>query len=637
MNTDTEKLCILYLVNHDTFFTKMSRVRFHAIETIAKYADVIWWGVGWDNFDPLSDLEYNIRKLNKKIDLIVAYKPLEIKGFANVRIPKCITYNEMWDVPATLKEINESKVDLIICHHKNDMLTYSNLLKRIEKPVKLIHIPHCAKKEIFYDYKLEKKIDILLCGTIGDKKHYPLRNKLASVLSKINPKYKCQIYKHPGYIHSNSYTDIYLTDFAKAINSSKICVTCSSKYKYRLGKYVEIPMCNSVLAGDIPDQDEKVFREFMIEISNDMSDDEIVKILESYLVNTTLLDKKRQMGYEWSLKYTQEYYATNFIENVTLFLKEYNNKKIFVLGDELLDMKEKWICDVLKEEFIESNKNVCTDNPNNADIIWLLAPWSYKKISKDILEKKYVISTIHHIDQNKFTENKDYFDYLDKITNRYHVICEKTYESVKKITKKRIDIKYLWVNPKNFFNIDKKSLLRKKYNLPINGILIGSFQKDSEGKGNSIPKLSKGPDIFIKIIEDMHKKNSRIQVVLTGWRRTYIINELEKKGIKYYYYELINQQSLNELYNCLDLYVVSSRIEGGPRSIVECALAKIPIISTDVGIATTILNKTNIYDMNIPSSYFVTVPNVDAAYNNVLRLTTQKYMEEFMNFIRRDF
>lgn len=633
MSKTINKLCIMYLVDNKLFTTKMSRVRFHAIETIAKYVDVIWWGPGWDNFDANLDLDNNLKKINKKIDLIFAYKPLGIKGFADVKIPKCISYNEMWDVPATLQEINGSQADLIICHHQNDMVAYSDMLKRISKPVKLIHIPHCAKKEIFYDYKLDKKIDILLCGTIGDPKHYPLRNKLVNVLKKINPKYNCQIYKHPGYIHSDSYTDIYLVDFAKALNSAKICVTCSSKYKYRLGKYVEIPMCNSVLAGDIPAQDEEEFNKFMIEINNNMTEEEIVKILESYLTNETLLNKKKQLGYEWSLKYTQEYYSKKFIEEVNIFLKEYYNKKIFVIGDELNNIKEKWICDVLKEEFMAYNKNICTSDPHDADIIWLLAPWSYRKLPKDILEKKYIISTIHHIDQEKFNENKEYYEYLDKITNRYHVICQKTYDAVKKITKKQIDLKYLWVNPKNFYHIDERSILRKKYKLPKNGTLIGSFQKDSEGKDESVPKFSKGPDIFIKIVADMYKKNPRIHVVLTGWRRTYVINELNKLGVKYNYYELIDPISLNELYNCLNLYVVSSRVEGGPRSIVECALAKVPIISTDVGIATKILSSKSIYDMNTPISYFNTTPDVKYAYNNVSGLTIAKYMGEFKDFI----
>ena len=41
---------------------------------------------------------------------------------------------------------------------------------------------------------------------------------------------------------------------------------------------------------------------------------------------------------------------------------------------------------------------------------------------------------------------------------------------------------------------------------------------------------------------------------------------------------------LNELYNVLDLYLVTSRIEGGP-TLVECGQTKTPILSTNVGIA----------------------------------------------------
>ena len=45
---------------------------------------------------------------------------------------------------------------------------------------------------------------------------------------------------------------------------------------------------------------------------------------------------------------------------------------------------------------------------------------------------------------------------------------------------------------------------------------------------------------------------------------------------------MVNTDQLNELYNCLDLYVVASRVEGGPQAIIECALSKTPIISTDM-------------------------------------------------------
>ena len=60
-------------------------------------------------------------------------------------------------------------------------------------------------------------------------------------------------------------------------------------------------------------------------------------------------------------------------------------------------------------------------------------------------------------------------------------------------------------------------------------------------------------------------------------KRDFIINELNKENVPFKYFEMVNQQELNELYNCLDLYIVSSRIEGGPRAIPECALLELQL------------------------------------------------------------
>ena len=67
-----------------------------------------------------------------------------------------------------------------------------------------------------------------------------------------------------------------------------------------------------------------------------------------------------------------------------------------------------------------------------------------------------------------------------------------------------------------------------------------------------------------------------------GWKideAIQTLKSLEKYKIEYLYYEKVSFEELNELYNCLDLYIVSSRIEGGPQSIFECGLSKTPILS----------------------------------------------------------
>ena len=76
---------------------------------------------------------------------------------------------------------------------------------------------------------------------------------------------------------------------------------------------------------------------------------------------------------------------------------------------------------------------------------------------------------------------------------------------------------------------------------------------------------------------------------------------------------MIDLQELNELYNILDLYIVTSRIEGGPQAILECAVSKTPIVSTDVGVASEILDSKSIFK---PEEFNKAIPNVPLAFKN---------------------
>ena len=92
--------------------------------------------------------------------------------------------------------------------------------------------------------------------------------------------------------------------------------------------------------------------------------------------------------------------------------------------------------------------------------------------------------------------------------------------------------------------------------------MIGSFQRDTEGKDLVSSKLIKGPDRFVEIIQNLYKNNENLQVYLL--KKRYLINKFKELNIPYIYFEMTDFETLNELYNCLDLYIVSSRIEGGP-------------------------------------------------------------------------
>ena len=83
---------------------------------------------------------------------------------------------------------------------------------------------------------------------------------------------------------------------------------------------------------------------------------------------------------------------------------------------------------------------------------------------------------------------------------------------------------------------------------------------------------------------------------------------------------------VNKLYNILDLYLVTSRIEGGPQAILECALTKTPILSTDVGVASEILDRKSIFK---PEDFESASVNIDYAFENSQDYTIPKGMIKF--------
>ena len=89
---------------------------------------------------------------------------------------------------------------------------------------------------------------------------------------------------------------------------------------------------------------------------------------------------------------------------------------------------------------------------------------------------------------------------------------------------------------------------------------------------------------------------------------------------------------MNKLYQCLDLYVVASRYEGGPRSIIECAANKTPIISTNVGIAPDILSPESIFnieDILDEEKYKKINSNVEIAYTNAMNYKIPECFDKF--------
>ncbi len=116
-------------------------------------------------------------------------------------------------------------------------------------------------------------------------------------------------------------------------------------------------------------------------------------------------------------------------------------------------------------------------------------------------------------------------------------------------------------------------------------LAIGSFQKDGVGWGEGLePKLIKGPDVFLAAVERLARELP-LFVVLSGPARGYVKRGLERLGVPYAHRYVDSHSALAPLYHALDLYLVTSREEGGPMGLMESMASGVPVVSTAVGMA----------------------------------------------------
>ena len=298
---------------------------------------------------------------------------------------------------------------------------------------------------------------------------------------------------------------------------------------------------------------------------------------------------------------------------------------IFVLAP-----KENWICDRQLQEWKKNVPHMTTDDINSCDILWLLAGWCWNQVPTKILSEKKVVVTEHHIVPDKFDEKKiNNFKLRDQYVDAYHVPNNTTAGFIKKLTEKPIYVIPYWYDSSTWF-IENKLECRKQLGLPEDKFIVGSFQRDTEG-GTRNPKLEKGPDLFVEYVKKMNRED--ILVLLGGWRREYICDRLSECNIPFTGVELAPIDVVRKMYACCDLYIVSSRYEGGPQAIYEAAAMKVPIISTDVGVASKILHQNCIID--IPNEiYYPTSEDIELNFDNVQRYNIEKHKNEYIEMLK---
>jgi len=173
---------------------------------------------------------------------------------------------------------------------------------------------------------------------------------------------------------------------------------------------------------------------------------------------------------------------------------------------------------------------------------------------------------------------------LEKLSTKFLAVSERVKKQLVKslrISENHIDVLRRGVDFSAFEQIveDKKSI-RKKYQLPVDKLIIGcaAFHQPIKGVDVLLDTLA--------ILKNEYKRND-ILLVQVGYYAGEYADFLKKKtkdlDIKNVVYWLGLQDNVPEIMKTFDVYCQPSRSEGLPQSIVEAFASKLPVVATNVG------------------------------------------------------
>lgn len=131
---------------------------------------------------------------------------------------------------------------------------------------------------------------------------------------------------------------------------------------------------------------------------------------------------------------------------------------------------------------------------------------------------------------------------------------------------------------------EERADARARLRLPEDAFVAGSFQKDGVGwEEGTEPKLIKGPDVLLAAAERLRQRVPELYLLLTGPARGYVKHGLEQLGVPYRHVLLRGQDGVAKAYHAVDVCLVTSRDEGGPKAVLESMATGVPLVTTRVG------------------------------------------------------
>ncbi len=190
--------------------------------------------------------------------------------------------------------VDESKPDRVLFRTERDYckrLGFStvitpfpsarNVSSLTEDGINVISMMHSLHYDDF-PRTFDKSYDVLVSGNLTPS-YYPVRYRIASAIVN-SKKFKVGFIPFPGYSISQNPNQIIGGDYIRAASQCWIGITCKAGWCDRLlAKYIEFGKACCLPIGDVPSFMPSQLRDEMIEITEDHSDAEIVRLTEEAL------------------------------------------------------------------------------------------------------------------------------------------------------------------------------------------------------------------------------------------------------------------------------------------------------------------------------------------------------------------
>jgi len=216
--------------------------------------------------------------------------------------------------------------------------------------------------------------------------------------------------------------------------------------------------------------------------------------------------------------------------------------------------------------------------------------------------------------------------FFDKIIGKLVI---KNSDSIISVSKKDIDF------IKQNFDLPKKV-----YHYIPNAVDIEKFKRiDTIDRKfvTFIGRLSyiKGFDIFIKVINELYKKDNSLKFLIIGNGPLKNLVEKAKKELPITYKEYFPYEKIEKVYNMSKLIMSTSRFEGVPTTILESLACETPVISSNVGGVSEIVKPKE-------NGFLYKINRVIEETDNMLKFisnekTLKNYGKNGRNLIKKEF